>query len=152
MNDMTQRSAYQTLAAAGLKGLGGAHVYVSNSGLPKTLIDLVYLRTSQINGCTYCIDMHTRDLQKEGVPVEKLMLLSAWREAGGYFSERERAALAWTEAVTAISETHAPDDDYAAASAQFGEKELADLTLAIALMNAYNRMAIAFRRGPDSLK
>jgi AhpD family alkylhydroperoxidase len=152
MNDMTQRSAYQTLAAAGLKGLGGAHVYVSNSGLPKTLIDLVYLRTSQINGCTYCIDMHTRDLQKEGVPVEKLMLLSAWREAGGYFSERERAALAWTEAVTAISETHAPDDDYAAASAQFGEKELADLTLAIALMNAYNRMAIAFRRGPEPPK
>jgi AhpD family alkylhydroperoxidase len=116
MNDMTQRSAYQTLAAAGLKGLGGAHVYVSNSGLPKTLIDLVYLRTSLINGCAYCIDMHTRDLQKEGVPVEKLMLLSAWREAGGYFSERERAALAWTEAVTAISETHAPDADYETAS------------------------------------
>jgi AhpD family alkylhydroperoxidase len=149
VNDMTQRSAYQTLAAAGLKGLGGAHVYVSNSGLPKTLIDLVYLRTSQINGCAYCIDMHTRDLRKDGVAVEKLMLLSAWREAGEYFSERERAALAWTESVTAISETHAPDADYAAASAQFDEKELADLTLAIALMNAYNRMAIAFGRGPD---
>ena len=79
------------------------------------------------------------------------MLVSAWREAGGYFSEQERAALAWTESVTNISETHAPDADYQAAAAQFGEKELADLTLAIALMNTYNRMAIAFRRGPDSL-
>jgi alkylhydroperoxidase family enzyme len=76
--------------------------------------------------------------------------VSAWREAGRYFSEQERAALAWTESVTNISETHAPDADYQAAAAQFGEKELADLTLAIALMNTYNRMAIAFRRGPDS--
>jgi AhpD family alkylhydroperoxidase len=148
---MTQRSAYQTHAAAGMKGLGGVHVYVSTSGLPKTLVDLVYLRTSQINGCAYCIDMHTRDLQKDGLPVEKLMLVSAWREAGGYFSERECAALAWTESVTGISQTHAPDADYEAAAAQFGEKEMADLTLAIALMNAYNRMAIAFRRPPDSL-
>ena len=149
---MTQRSAYQTLAAAGMRALGGAHLYVAKSGLPKPLIDLVYLRTSQINGCAYCIDMHTRDLQKDGTPVEKLMLVSVWREAGGYFSERERAALAWTESVTGISETHAPDADYAAASAQFDEQEMADLTLAIALMNAYNRMAIAFRRGPDPLK
>ena len=93
---MTQRSAYQTHAAAGLKGLGGVHVYISNCGLPKQLIDLVYLRTSQINGCAYCIDMHTADLRKGGMPVEKLMLVSAWREAGRYFSEQERAALAWT--------------------------------------------------------
>jgi AhpD family alkylhydroperoxidase len=148
---MTQRSAYQTHAAAGLKGLGGVHVYISNCGLPKQLIDLVYLRTSQINGCAYCMDLHTADLRKGGMPVEKLMLVSAWREVGRYFSEQERAALAWTESVTNISETHAPDADYQAAAAQFGEKELADLTLAIALMNTYNRMAIAFRRGPDSL-
>ena len=148
---MTQRSAYQIHAAAGLKGLGGVHVYISNCGLPKQLIDLVYLRTSQINGCAYCIDMHTADLRKGGMPVEKLMLVSAWREAGGYFSEQERAALAWTESVANISETHAPDADYQAASEQFGEKGMADLTLAIALMNTYNRMSVSFRRPPDSL-
>jgi AhpD family alkylhydroperoxidase len=145
VNDMTQRSDYQTHAAAGMRALGGAHLYISKSGLPKTLIDLVYLRTSQINGCAYCIDMHTRDLQKEGVPVEKLMLLSAWREAGGYFSERERAALAWTEALTRISETRAPDADYEWLSSQFTERERVDLTLAINAINSWNRLAIGFR-------
>ena len=146
---MAQRSQYQTIAAAGMKSLGGVHMYVSRCGLPKDLIDLVYLRDSQINGCAYCIDMHSRDLLKEGVPVEKIMLVSAWHETDGTFTARERAALRWAEAVTLISETHAPDDDYAAAAAQFNEKELADLTIAIGLMNAYNRVAISFRRPPD---
>ena len=90
---MTQRSAYQTHAAAGLKGLGGVHVYISNCGLPKQLIDLVYLRTSQINGCAYCIDMHTADLRKGGMPVEKLMLVSAWREPAAI--SRSRSARRW---------------------------------------------------------
>lgn len=146
---MTQRLDYQKLSPAGVRALGGVHVYVANSGLPKTLVDLVYLRASQINGCAYCIDMHTRDLVKEGVALEKLMLLSAWREAGDIFSEKERAALQWTEAVTLISQTSAPDEAFAAAQAQFAPKELSDLTIAIGLINTYNRIAISLRRGPE---
>src|SRR5882757_9197156 len=105
---MTQRLDYQKLSMTGLRALGGVYMYIANSGLPKALIDLVFLRASQINGCAYCIDMHSRDLLKGGVAVEKLMLVSAWREAGDIFTEKEKAALQWTEAVTLISETHAP--------------------------------------------
>jgi AhpD family alkylhydroperoxidase len=148
---MSQRSAYQTLAADGMKALAGVSGYLLRSGLPKPLLDLVFLRASQINGCAFCIDMHTHDALKDGATPEKLMLLPAWREAGAYFSDRERAALAWTEAVTLISQTHAPDDVYQAAAAEFGEKEMADLTIAIGLINAYNRIAISFRQPPASL-
>ena len=147
---MTQRSAYQTHAAEGMRAIGAVHTYLSKSGLPKPLLDLVYLRASQLNGCAYCIDNHSHDLLKEGVSQEKLLLLSAWHEAGAFFSER--AALAWTDALTHVSETHAPDADYEAAAAQFSEKELADLTIAIGLINAFNRIAIGFRRPPDSLR
>jgi AhpD family alkylhydroperoxidase len=149
---MTQRSAYQTHAAGGMKALGGVYGYVLTSGLPKPLMDLVYLRASQINGCSYCMDLHSHDALAEGASVQKLMLVSAWREAAAYFSDRERVALAWTESVTRVADTHVPDEDYAAAAAQFTEKELADLTLGIGLINAYNRMAIAFRRPPDPLR
>ena len=97
---MTQRVDYQKLSAAGLRALGGVYVYIENSGLPKTLIDLVFLRASQINGCAYCIDLHSRDLLKGGVAVEKMMLVSAWREAGDIFTDKEKAALQWAEAVT----------------------------------------------------
>ncbi len=148
----TQRSAYQSHAAGGVKALGGVYNYVLSSGLAKPLIDLVSLRASQINGCSYCIDLHRHDALAEGLSVEKLMPVSVWREAGAHFSDRERAALAWTESVTRVADTHVPDDDYAVASAQFTEKELADLTLGIGLINAYNRMAIGFRRPPDSLR
>src|SRR5215510_4478564 len=91
------RLDYQKLSAAGLRALGGVHVYVQNSGLPKALVDLVFLRASQINGCAYCIDMHARDLMKGGMPVDKVMLVSAWREAGDAFTAKEKAALGWTE-------------------------------------------------------
>lgn len=148
---MALRAAYQTLAADGMKALGGVYASVARSGLPKPLVDLVYLRASQINGCTYCIDSHARDARADGASVEKLMLVAAWREAGAHFSARERAALAWAESVTNVSATHVPEADFAAARAQFTEKELADLTVAIGLINAYNRMAIAFGRGPDSV-
>ncbi|HEY4891820.1 MAG TPA: carboxymuconolactone decarboxylase family protein, partial [Reyranella sp.] len=111
---MTQRLDYQKLSTAGLRALGGVYMYIVNSGLPKTLIDLVFLRASQINGCAYCIDMHSRDLLKEGVAVEKLMLVSAWREAGDIFTDKEKAALGWAEAVTLISQSHAPDEAFAA--------------------------------------
>jgi AhpD family alkylhydroperoxidase len=105
---MVQRLDYQKLSAAGVRAVGGLYVYVSNSGLPKILLDLVFLRASQINGCAYCIGMHSRDLLKAGVSVEKVMLLAAWREAGEVFTAQERAALGWTEAVTLISERMRP--------------------------------------------
>ena len=108
---MTLRLDYQKLSPTGLRALGGVHTYILNSGLPKALIDLVFLRASQINGCAYCIDMHSRDLLKGGVAVEKMMLVSAWREAGDIFTDKEKAALHWAEAVTLISESHAPGID-----------------------------------------
>lgn len=149
---MSQRAFYETVAAEGMKTLGGVYMYVARCGLEKSLVDLAYLRASQINGCAYCIDAHARDLVKEGVSVEKLILISAWREAGPYFSERERAALAWTEVVTRVAKTHVPDADYDAAVAVFGEKALADLTIAIGLINTYNRIAISFRKLPESVR
>jgi AhpD family alkylhydroperoxidase len=145
---MTQRMDYNAASPAGMKALGGVYGHVMQSGLSKVLVDLVYLRVSQINGCAYCIDMHSRDLLKEGVNVEKLVLVPAWREAGALFDATERAALAWAESVTRVAETGVPDADYAAAASVFGERQLADLTIAIGLMNAYNRMAIGFRAVP----
>lgn len=146
---MSQRFAYQDAIPAGVRALGGVHLYVMQSGLPRSLIDLVYLRASQINGCAYCIDSHAHDLRKAGAAPEKLMLVSVWREAGAHFSARERAALAWTETVTRVSETHVPEADYQAALAEFDPAELANLTVAIGVINAYNRMAISFRREPQ---
>lgn len=145
---MTQRMDYNAATPAGMKALGGVYGYVSQSGLPKALIDLVYLRVSQINGCAFCIDLHSRDVLKQGVEVDKLVLVPAWREAGSLFDATERAALAWAETVTLVSQTGVPDDDYQAAAAVFDPTQLADLTIAIGLMNAYNRMAISFRATP----
>jgi AhpD family alkylhydroperoxidase len=113
-------------------------------------VDLVYLRVSQINNCAYCLDMHTRDLLKKGQKIEKLALVQAWAEAGHLFDERERAALAWTETVTRVAETGVPDEAYRAARTVLDERELVDLTIAIGLMNAYNRMAISFRNTPQA--
>ena len=102
---MTRRLDYNQVAPNGIKALGGVYGYVMQSGLPAELIELVYLRVSQINNCAYCLDTHTRDLIKKGVKIEKLALVQAWAEAGNLFSERESAALAWAEAVTRVSET-----------------------------------------------
>ena len=145
------RLPYDTLAADGLKALGGVYAYVMRCGLEKPLVDLAYLRASQINGCAYCIDMHTREAIAGGASVEKLMLVSAWREAGTYFTPRERAALEWTEVVTWIAGNQVPDEAFLAAQEEFSDKELSDLTLAIGLINIYNRMAISFRRTPASV-
>ena len=145
---MSQRMDHNAAAPAGMKAMGGVYGYILQCGLPKALIDLVYLRVSQINGCAYCIDMHTRDLLKGGMSVDKLVLTSAWRESGPVFTDVERAALAWSETVTGIAETRIPDAEYAAAAAVFDEKQLADLTIAIGLMNAYNRLAVGFRTPP----
>jgi AhpD family alkylhydroperoxidase len=145
------RLPYDTLAADGMKALGGVYAYVLRCGLEKPLVDLAYLRASQINGCAYCIDMHTHEAIAGGASVEKLMLVSAWREAGAYFTLRERVALEWTEVVTLIAGDQAPDKAFLAAQEEFSDKELADLTLAIGVINTYNRMAISFRRTPTSL-
>jgi AhpD family alkylhydroperoxidase len=145
---MNNRIDYAKVSPEGFKAFGGVYVYLRKCGLSEDLIDLVYLRVSQINGCAYCIDMHSRDLLKLGVPVDKLVLVLVWRDAGGLFSTRERAALAWAETVTRVAETGVPNADYVAAAAEFSEKELADLTYAIGLMNAFNRFGIAFRSSP----
>jgi AhpD family alkylhydroperoxidase len=147
---MTKRLDYNQLAPNGVKALGGVYGYVMQSGLSAELVELVYLRVSQINNCAYCLDMHTRDLIKKGVKVEKLALVQAWAEAGHLFNERECAALAWAETVTRVSETGVPDEAFQIARAAFEEKELVDLTIAISLMNAYNRMAISFRNTPQA--
>jgi AhpD family alkylhydroperoxidase len=148
---MTKRIDYDEIAPNGLKALGGVYGYVMQSGLPAELVELVYLRVSQINNCAYCLDMHTRDLIKRGVRIEKLALVQAWAESGDLFSPRERAALAWAETVTSVSETGVPVEAFRAAHTVFAEKELVDLTIAIGLMNAYNRIAISFRKTPQAI-
>jgi AhpD family alkylhydroperoxidase len=145
---MTQRINYASASPEGYKAFGNVYVGLQNSGLPVDLIDLVYLRVSQINGCAFCIDMHSRDLIKIGISVEKMVLVPVWRDAGNVFTQRERVALAWAESVTRVAETGVPDADYEAAAAMFSEKELADLTYAIGLMNAFNRLGVAFRSKP----
>ena len=144
------RLDYTKASPGGVKAFGGVYGYVVQSGLDDTLVELVYLRVSQINGCAYCLDMHTTSLVKKGVTPTKLALVQAWHEAGPIFSEREKAALAWAESVTRVADTHVPEHDFDAAAKVFSEKELADLTMAIGLMNAYNRLAISFRRAPDT--
>lgn len=145
---MSQRMDYNAASPPGMKALGGVYGYILQSGLAKSLVDLVYLRVSQINGCAYCIDMHSRDLLRAGTTVDKLVLVPSWRESGALFDETERAALAWAETVTRITETGVPVAEYEAVAAAFDQRQLADLTIAIGLMNAYNRMAVSFRAPP----
>jgi AhpD family alkylhydroperoxidase len=145
---MSKRIDYMKAAPEAMKGFIAVYGYLAQSGLDKGLVDLVFLRVSQINHCAYCIDMHSQDMAKHGMPFEKTVLTSAWREAGEVFSAREQAALAWAESVARVAETGVPDADYEAAIAAFSEKELADLSVAIALMSAFNRMGVAFRNKP----
>jgi AhpD family alkylhydroperoxidase len=145
---MSNRFDYTKASPEGYKALGGVYVAIQKSGLPAELVNLVYLRVSQINGCAYCIDMHSRDLLKSGLAVEKLVLVQAWRESRDVFNPRERAALAWAEAVTRVAQTGVPDADYEAAVVEFSDKELTDLTYAIGLMNVFNRLGVSFRVPP----
>lgn len=131
-------------APKGMEALGALESHIQKSGLEQSLIELVKTRASQINGCAYCIHMHTRDARAHGESEERLYLLNAWRESPLY-SERERAALAWTEAVTLVSQTHVPDTVYEQARQSFSEAELVELTLLVATINAWNRVAISFR-------
>jgi AhpD family alkylhydroperoxidase len=148
---MEERLDYANAAPDGVKAMHGLESYIRRSGLEPTLRELVKIRASQINGCAYCIDMHTIDARAGGETEQRIYALSAWRETP-FFTDRERAALAWTEALTLISETHAPSEVYEEARTQFEEKELVDLTLAITTINAWNRIAIGFRSVPGSYR
>ena len=129
--------------------MAGVEQYLAASGLEKSLRELVKLRASQLNGCGFCIDMHWKDARAAGETEQRLYGLGAWRESP-YYNDRERAALAWTEALTLISETHVPDEVYEAVRPRFTEKELVDLTWAVAAINAWNRVAISMRSVPGS--
>jgi AhpD family alkylhydroperoxidase len=144
---MKPRMNYFQAAPETVKALMALENQVTSSGLEQSLIELVKTRASQINGCAFCINMHTQDARKHGETEQRLYLLNAWREAPVY-TERERAALAWTDALTLISETHAPDDVYQEVRARFSEAETVNLTMLIATINAWNRLAISFRSMP----
>lgn len=143
------RIDYRRVAPGGVELLGKLSVYSRECGLEHDLLEFVKLRASQINGCAHCVNLHAGTLRKDGETEERIQNVVVWREAT-CFSERELAALAWTEAVTLIAESRAPDEVYARARAQFDEKELVDLTVAICTINAHNRLAVAFRRTPGS--
>jgi len=144
---MKPRMNYYQAAPDTIKALVALEEQIQASGLEKSLIELVKTRASQINGCAFCINMHTEDARRHGETEQRLYLLSAWREAPHY-TDRERAALAYTEAVTKISKGHVPDDVYQAMRAQFSEVEAVNLTMLIATINAWNRIAISFRAVP----
>ncbi len=139
-----ERIDYRHIAPAALRAMSDVQHYVDHCGLEKQLLELVKLRASQINGCAYCVDMHSKDARALGETEQRLYAVAVWPEAP-FFSERERAALAWTEAVTLISETGVPDEVYQLARSQFDEKELVDLTMAIIAINGWNRLAVSFR-------
>ena len=142
---MKQRLNPYAVAPEGIKALINVETYLSNSGLDESLQLLIKMRVSQINGCAYCLHMHSSDARKGGEREERLYLLDAWEESAMY-TPRERAALAWAEALTNIKENHAPDAVYELARSQFSEKELADLSICIAMINAWNRLAIGARQ------
>jgi AhpD family alkylhydroperoxidase len=141
---MKPRIEYSRVAPGAYEAMLQVQKYVDNSGLERSLMELVKMRASQINGCAYCLDMHSKDARALGETEQRLYGLNAWHESP-FYTERERAALAWTEALTLVSETHAPDEAYEQARRQFSEKELADLTMVIVVINGWNRLAIGFR-------
>ena len=146
---MEERIHYTKVSPGAYHALLGLEKYLHECGLEAGLLHLMKLRASQINGCAYCLDMHWKDARANGDNEQRLYSLDAWRESP-YYTDRERAALAWTESVTLVSQTHVPDDVYEEAKRHFSEKELADLTVAVATINAWNRLAIAARTTPGT--
>jgi AhpD family alkylhydroperoxidase len=141
---MKQRINVQTKGSAAMKTLYALGIYLAKSRIEQPLLNLIYYRVSQINGCAYCLDMHSKDLRAEGESEQRLFVLDAWREAP-FYTDRERAALAWAEAVTKITNGNVPDEIYKEARSQFSEEELIDLTFGVLAINSYNRINIAFR-------
>lgn len=148
---MKPRMNFYQAAPESIKALTAVETQIQSSGLEQSLVELVKTRASQINGCAFCINMHTQDARKHGETEQRLYLLNAWHDSPLY-TDRERAALAWTEAVTLISETHAPDDVYQELRKHFSESEAVNLTMLIGTINAWNRLAIAFRAVPPKAK
>ena len=146
---MNQRIDIGKTAPGAYRALLGLEHYLHESGLEESLLHLIKLRASQINGCAYCLDMHWKDLKSIGETDQRLYELNAWEESP-FYTDRERAALAWTEAVTRVADTHVPDSVYEEVKKVFNERELVDLTLAVAAINAWNRMAIATRTTPGT--
>ncbi len=148
---MNARMDFRQASPQGAKTMAELHAFIHKCGLEPSLLELVKLRASQINGCAHCIDMHAKELRAAGESEQRLDLLSAWRESP-FYSERERAALAWTEALTLVTDGHVPDEVYEEARGQFNEEELANLSLAIVAINGANRLNIAFRTVPGSYR
>ncbi len=146
---MNARMDFRQASPQGAKTMAELHAFIHKCGLEPSLLELVKLRASQINGCAHCIDMHAKELKAAGESEQRLDLLNAWRESP-FYSERERAALAWTEALTLVTDGHVPDEVYEEARGQFNEEELANLSLAIVAINGANRLNIAFRTVPGS--
>ncbi|MGB6869867.1 MAG: carboxymuconolactone decarboxylase family protein [Acidobacteriaceae bacterium] len=146
---MSSRVDYGKASPDGIAAMRGLENYVRLCGLDPALLELVRLRASQINGCAYCVDMHTKDARAAGETEQRLYAVNVWEEAP-FFTERERAALAWTEAVTRVGESRVPDALYESVREYFGEKELVDLTLAIVAINGWNRLAVSFRSVPGT--
>ncbi|HXJ41848.1 MAG TPA: carboxymuconolactone decarboxylase family protein [Bryobacteraceae bacterium] len=144
---MQSRLEAQNVSPAAYNAMYGLEKFVRSSKLEMPLVELVKMRASQINGCAYCIDMHSKDARAEGETEQRLYALSAWRETP-FFTDRERAALAWTEAVTLISRGHVSEELYKEARQHFSEEELVNLTMAVVAINGWNRLAIAFRAVP----
>lgn len=144
---MSHRVEIKKVAPDAMKAFGPLYQYVGACGLDRALIDMLFMRISQINGCAYCVDLHWRDAMKAGDDARKFNSIITWREAP-FFSERERAALNWAESLTLVADTGAPDTDYEEMKAHFSEKEIADVTVVIALMNAMNRLGIGQRLAP----
>ena len=142
---MAARINYEKVAPEAIQAMRKVEEYVRSSGLERSLLELVKLRASEMNGCAYCVDMHTKNARSQGESEQRLYAVVAWRDAP-FFTERERAALAWTEAVTWVSWQHVPDDVYQTVRQHFSEKELLDLTMAVIAINGWNRLSIAFRR------
>ena len=148
---MKERMDYSKAAPGAMRAMYGLESYIKECGLEKSLIELVKLRASQINGCGYCIDMHTKDARAQGEKEQRLYALVAWKESP-FYTERERAALAWTESLTLIADNHVPDEVFEEARQHFSETELANLTLVIITINGWNRFAISFRDEPGTYK
>ena len=146
---MAERINYSKVAPGAYRAMSGLEKAVRESGLEPSLLDLIKLRASQINGCAYCLDMHWKDARARGESEQRLYSLDAWRETS-YYTERERAALAWTEAVTQIAGNHVPDELYEQVHLHFSEEELVNLTLAVVAINGWNRLAISFRTEPGT--
>ena len=146
---MQPRLEIQKIAPQAYRAMTGLESYIRNSGLEPALLELVKLRASQINDCAYCIDMHSKDARAHGETEQRLYGLTAWRETP-FYTDTERAALAWTEALTLINETHAPDDVYEEVRRHFSEVEIVNLTMAIVTINGWNRLALGFRMVPGT--